>query len=120
EIAKDTVLDVRYVGNRGNSLWRQININEVNIYENGFLAEFQAAANNLAIARAAQAPGATPTNNFGNQGLVGQKALPILTAAGVPTTDVTTATQLVQGQAGAAANAIAFNATRMAALTKAG
>ncbi|HEV8146655.1 MAG TPA: carboxypeptidase-like regulatory domain-containing protein [Bryobacteraceae bacterium] len=120
EIAKDTVVDVRYVGNLGRSLWKQVNLNEVNIYENGFLAEFQNAQNNLAIARAAQAPGATPTNNFGNQGLAGQKALPIFTAAGVPTTDVTTATQLVQGQAGATANAIAFNTTRMAGLTRAG
>ena len=42
---------------------------EVNIFENGFLSEFQTAQNNLNIAR-----GTNPTsNNFGNGGLPGQK-----------------------------------------------
>jgi len=120
EVAKDMVIDVRYVGNLGKALWKQVNLNEVNIYENGFLADFQNAQNNLNIARAAQPAGATPTNNFGNQGLAGQRAIPILQTALGTTTDVTTANQLVQGQAGAAANAIAFNTTRMANLTRAG
>src|SRR5262249_29314199 len=35
ELGKNTVLDVRYVGNHGTKLWRQINLNEVNIFENG-------------------------------------------------------------------------------------
>ena len=120
EMGRDTVIDIRYVGNHGTRLWRQINLNEVNIFENGFLTEFKSAANNLAIARAAQAPGAVPTNDFGNHGLPGQVNIPVLSTALGTTIDQTTATQLVQGQAGATANAIASNATRMNNLMKAG
>ncbi|MBO0800686.1 MAG: TonB-dependent receptor, partial [Blastocatellia bacterium] len=36
EIARDTALEVRYVGNHATKVYRAININEVNIYENGF------------------------------------------------------------------------------------
>ncbi len=120
ELDPNTVIEIRYVGNHGVGLWRTINLNEVNIYENGFLNQFQAADNNLNIARAAQPAGATPTNNFGNQGLPGQVNVPILSTALGTTTDQTTATYLVQGQAGASANAIATNASRMANLVKAG
>jgi hypothetical protein len=112
---RNTVVEVRYVGNHGVGLWRTVNLNEPNIYENGFLTQFQAAQNNLNIARQT-----TPTStNFSNQGLPGQVNVPILTTA-IGTSDQTTATYLLQGQAGAAANSIASNVTRMAALTKAG
>ncbi len=115
QIDKNTVVEVRYVGNHGVGLWRTVNLNEPNIYENGFLTQFQAAQNNLNIARLT-----TPTSiNFSNQGLPGQVNVPILTTA-IGASDQTTATQLLQGQAGATANAIATNVTRMAALTKAG
>lgn len=120
ELNPNTVIEIRYVGNHGVDLWRTVNLNEVNIFENGFLTQFQAAQNNLTIARAAQPAGATPTNNFGNQGLPGQVNIPIISTALGTTTDQTTATYLVQGQAGAAANAIATNATRMAHLVAAG
>ena len=43
ELAKDTVVEVRYTGNHGLKEWRQVNINEVNIFENGFLDEFNKA-----------------------------------------------------------------------------
>ncbi len=116
EIVKDTVLDVRWVGNHAVGLWRQVNLNEVNIFENGFLNEFKIAQNNLAIAQKA-----TPTStNFGNQGLPGQAAIPIIQTAFGATTDSTQATNILQGQAGAVANAIATNATRMSNLVKAG
>ena len=69
ELTRDTVLEIRYVANHGTDLWRQINLNEVNVFENGFLNEFNVAANNLTIARQA-----TPAStNFGNQGLAGQQ-----------------------------------------------
>lgn len=48
EIFKDTALEVRYVGNRGVKLWRAVDFNEVNIFENGFLQEFNNAKINLA------------------------------------------------------------------------
>ncbi len=51
ELGRDSVVEFRYTGNHGVHLWRQYNLNEVNIFENGFLKEFQVAQNNLRIAR---------------------------------------------------------------------
>jgi hypothetical protein len=113
EITRDTVLEVRYVGNHGTRLWRTINLNEVNIFNNGFLQEFKVAQANLGIARAA-----SPTSNQ-YFGLPGQQALPIIVTAIGSNTDATTATRIAQGQAGALANAIATNATQMGRLTAA-
>jgi hypothetical protein len=48
ELTKDTVLEARYVANRGTDLWRQFDLNETNITENGFLAEYRLAQANLA------------------------------------------------------------------------
>lgn len=47
EIKKDNVFEVRYVGNRGHKLWRQYNLNEINVFENGFLNEFKLAQANV-------------------------------------------------------------------------
>jgi hypothetical protein len=47
ELTKDTVLEVRYVGNRGRDLWKQYNLDEINLLENGFLNEFKVAQANL-------------------------------------------------------------------------
>ena len=47
EIDKNTVVEVRYVGNRGYDLFRQHNINELNTIENGFAAEYALAQANL-------------------------------------------------------------------------
>jgi hypothetical protein len=116
ELSKSTVLDVRYVGNHAVGLWRQINLNEVNIFENHFIDEFKAAQNNLTIAQRSN----PASNNFGNQGLPGQVNLPIIAASGTPTNDSTLATNLVRGQAGTFANSIATTASRMTALRNAG
>jgi hypothetical protein len=126
ELGRNTVLDIRYNGNHGTDLWRQSALNEVNIFENGFLNQFKAAQNNLAIARGGNitnpSTGATASvyNNFGNSGLPGQVAVPILQTAIGTTNDSTTATQLMLGQAGSTANGISTNAARMASLTAAG
>jgi hypothetical protein len=53
ELSKDTVIEARYVGNRGIKLWRQYNINEINTVENGFAQEYQLAQANLIANRAA-------------------------------------------------------------------
>ncbi|HEV2445073.1 MAG TPA: hypothetical protein VGS58_04095, partial [Candidatus Sulfopaludibacter sp.] len=119
ELGRDSVIDVRYVGNHGTDLWRQMNINETNILENGFLNEFKIAQNNLTIARSGDIT-KQATNNFGNQGLPGQQNVPILQTAIGTTNDSTTATQLMLGQAGTTANGIATNSARMAALTAKG
>jgi hypothetical protein len=42
-LARNTVLEVRYNGNRTIHSWTTFNYNEVNIFENGFLAEFKNA-----------------------------------------------------------------------------
>jgi hypothetical protein len=50
EIKKDNVIEIRYVGNRGHNLWRQIDLNgngDVNIIENGVFNEFKLAQQNL-------------------------------------------------------------------------
>ncbi|MGH9657208.1 MAG: hypothetical protein ACRD96_01625, partial [Bryobacteraceae bacterium] len=116
ELGQDMVIDLRYVGNHGTGLWRLVNLNEVNIVENGFLDEFRAARSNLDIARRA-----TPASvNFGNQNLPGQRDIPILRIGLGATSDTVIANNLLRGEAGAAANAIAFNGPRMSRLTAAG
>ena len=115
ELTRDTVLEVRYIGNHGTDLWRTINLNEVNIFNNGFLSEFKTAQSNLAIARAVQSRPATCTPDC-----PGRRPLPIIPTAIGSANDSTTATQIAQGQAGALANAIATNTTRMSRLTAAG
>jgi hypothetical protein len=47
ELDRNTVVELRYVGNRGVDLQRQYNINEFNTIENGFAAEFALAQANL-------------------------------------------------------------------------
>ncbi|MEK6321815.1 MAG: TonB-dependent receptor [Acidobacteriota bacterium] len=104
EITKDTVFEARYVGNHSIGLGRSYNLNETNIFENGFLQEFIAAQKNLAISIAAGAG-----SNFRNQGLPGQVALPIFQASFLSPTstsfaNATFVSLLQQGQAGSLAN----------------
>ncbi len=61
EIFSNTALEVRYVANHGVKLYRAVDFNEINIFENGFLQEFLRARSNLAINAANGSP-----NNFGN------------------------------------------------------
>jgi hypothetical protein len=115
-LGRNTVMETRYVGNRSLHLWTTVNLNEVNIFENGFLDDFKIAQRNLAIAQAIN-PNST---NYGNQGLPGQRDISIIRIALNSTTDSTTATRLVRGQAGTVANGIATTASQMARLTAAG
>lgn len=48
EIFADMALEIRYQGNFSPNNWRAYDINEVNIFENGFLTEFLNAQRNLA------------------------------------------------------------------------
>lgn len=48
ELDRNTVIELRYVGNRGVDLFRQHNLNELNVVENGVLEEFRLAQQNLA------------------------------------------------------------------------
>src|SRR5262249_49221030 len=112
ELPLGAVLEVRYAGNHGVRLWHGYNVNEVNIYENGFLNQFNAAQQNLA-ANQANGRGAT----FANNGLAGQTATPIFDTAFNGLTaaqgynNATFVSYLNTGQAGAMATSIAQNAT---------
>lgn len=78
KVGRGNAIEVRYVGNRSVHQWMVINPNEVNIFENGFLNEFKAAQNNLAI-NAVQQPDAAPS--FQDMGYAGQQATPIFDQA---------------------------------------
>jgi hypothetical protein len=76
QLPGNTILEVRYAGNKSTHMWHYQNVSETNIYENGFLKEFQNAQNDLAIANgltlaqltALPAPRLT-VNSFANTGL---------------------------------------------------
>lgn len=107
-IGRHNVLEVRYVGNVAKDQWLAENFNEVNIFENGFLKEFQAAQANLAASNGTTFQGAQPT--------------PILDQAFQATgeqagyTNGQFITYLQQGQAGAFANALAGNPSYLCSL----
>jgi hypothetical protein len=76
ELAKGTVLEVRYVGNRSVHMWHTYNMQETNIIENGFAQDFVKAQNNLTINAANGF-----ANDFSNRGFAGEADMPILAAA---------------------------------------
>ncbi|MEK7832539.1 MAG: TonB-dependent receptor, partial [Acidobacteriota bacterium] len=76
QLTRSTALEIRYVGNKSTHLWHRQNIQEVNIFENGFLNEFIQAKKNLDI-NIANGRG----NTFINNNLAGQAALPIFQTA---------------------------------------
>jgi hypothetical protein len=121
EIDRNTVVDFRYTGNHGTDLWRQYNLNEVNIFQSGWLTQFQEAQNNLRLARGGNITQNTGVTNWGYEASVpGTVPVPLLTTAIGNQTDSTTATYLMLGQAGTAANATATNQTRLNNLIAAG
>lgn len=115
ELWKGNVLEVRYVGNSSKLAWRTSNLNEVNIFENGFLTEFKNAQRNLQLNQAAG------VQSFQNRNLAGQVATPIFDAAfgargGLAAiaaasgyTSTAFITNLQNGEAGALANTLATN-----------
>ena len=123
-LTADTVLEIRYVGNRSARAWAALNLNEVNIVESGFLTQFQAAQNNLAIANGVPVSqltsGSLKSTNFFNQGLPGQANIPIISTALANVANSTLANYVAQGQAGAFANSIATTVSQMGRLTAAG
>src|SRR5215471_3694763 len=117
ELAHNTVLEARYVGNKSSHIWRTYNINEINTLENGFAREVGNALNNYNINQQAG------VSSFANQGRPGQVPLPIFetafgASAGQPALassagfgNGTFITQLTQGQAGALATSLASSPT---------
>jgi hypothetical protein len=112
ELTNNTVVEARYVGNRGVRLWRTFNINETNIFENGFLNQFNQAKRNLDV-NVANGRGQT----FINNNLTGQAAIPIFESAFTGLTpgqgfdNASFITQLQTGEAGALANTFASTST---------
>jgi hypothetical protein len=120
EFGRNNVVEFRFVGNHGLHEWRQVNLNEVNLFESGFLKDFYNAYNNLLIARNGNILN-TNSNNFSYQGLPGQVQIPILqTALGSLTNSSSYATYIRQNRAGSLANVIYNNATYMGRLVSAG
>jgi hypothetical protein len=76
ELFAKTVLEVRYIGNKSTHMWHYQNLDEVNIFENGFLPQFVQAQQNLSI-NSANGKG----NTFVNNGLAGQASIPIFETA---------------------------------------
>jgi len=112
QLGNSRALEVRYVGSRTVHQWISVNPNEVNIFENGFLKQFQAAQANLKIN---QQNGIT---SFADNGFSGQQPVPIFMAAfagegpggnGVPLADFANTnfiSMLQTGQAGAFAQVL--------------
>jgi hypothetical protein len=49
EFFGNTALEIRYVGSRSDNLARGVDLNQIDIFNNGFLADFNRAASNLSI-----------------------------------------------------------------------
>jgi hypothetical protein len=58
EIGFDTAIEIRYVGTKSTNLWRGIDLNQIDIFSNGFLADFNRARANLAATGNPATPGA--------------------------------------------------------------
>ncbi len=107
EVARGWVVEARYVGNHAIKIFRAYNLNEVNIFENGFLNEFLNAQKNLALnggssfAPTCAGCTATPTLSTLFAGLSG--------SAGFTSTSFIS--NLNNNNVGAMANTLAFTST---------
>lgn len=119
EIFRDTVFEIRYVGNKGTKLVRVFDINEVNVFARDtisnqtFLDAFLIAQNNLAISLATN--NGNGLSNFANRGLAGQQANPlfdrIFSGGGASlVTNSTFTTAIANGEAGELADIISRQA----------
>jgi hypothetical protein len=106
EFFGDTALSVGYVGNRGVKLTRGLDTNQVNIFQNGFFADFLRAQNNCALQGATLTGSGTPlekcTNAGFNAAIAGSVPLTIFTrlGSGGSLTDSTVLNLIKQGQVG--------------------
>ena len=107
QLSTNNVIEIRYVGNVSKDQWLVKNYNEVNIFENGFLAEFQKAQANLTAngGKSFQGPNPTPIMDqaFKTSGSGAYK-------------NSTFIKDLQQGLAGAMANSLAGNPTYLCSL----
>lgn len=95
KIGWDTVVEANYVGNHVIHMWQNFSINEPNVFENGFLAEFQQAQANYTASGGKSFTGAnTPIMNLAFKGNTGA-------------TNSTFLNDVKTGQVGALANSLA-------------
>jgi hypothetical protein len=108
QLSANNVLELRYVGNVSKNQWLTENYNEVNIFENGFLKEFQGAQANLVASGNTTFKGTNPTpimdQAFQTSGLDANY------------TNGQFIHLLQQGQAGAFASTLAGNSTYFCSL----
>jgi len=64
ELGQHNAIEVRYVGNHAIHEWIPLNVNEVNIFENGFLSEFKKAQSYLTASGGTNFGGANPATNL--------------------------------------------------------
>jgi Carboxypeptidase regulatory-like domain/TonB dependent receptor len=93
---KGAILEVRYVGNHGTKLLRQLDYNQVNPFQAGFLDDFLRARNNLFLS-----PTGSPVYN---PNIPGSQPLTVLNTIGGP------------GVAGSLTNSTVINAIRTGAV----
>ena len=107
QLPGNTVAEVNYVGNHTVHMWMNYDLNEVNIFENGFLSEFQTAQANLAAYQLAN-PTCQANGNCSFEGAQG--SLPIMEQAfgvgGGAFTNPSFLNLISSGQAGALADQI--------------
>ncbi len=118
-IGRNNAIEIRYIGSRSVHQWLNLFTDEVNIFENGFLTQFQQAQKNLAVntANGYTGVGAAPPQTFANLGFAGEAATPIFDNAFVGSfsgpinangyASPLFTTWLQNGSAGAAATALA-------------
>ncbi len=110
EIFKDAAIEIRYTGNHALKIFRGVDYNEVNIFENGFLNEFKNAQINLAARN-----GASFAPNSAASPCAACVALPILDKFfGLTTGGVALANGSAYGSSGFIGNLNANNVGTMA------
>ncbi|MGH9943105.1 MAG: hypothetical protein ACRD9R_12200, partial [Pyrinomonadaceae bacterium] len=100
EIGFQTALEIRYAGGRSNNLIRAIDFNQVDIRNNGFLADFNRARQNLVLSTTANATNpAIPVSGAFNASIAGSQALSVFSnlAGGGLLTNATVQGQLIAG-----------------------
>lgn len=105
KIPWNTVFEANYVGNHTVHMWSLYDRNEINIFENGFLQEFQNAQANLIANGGTNA--ANPSFAGSNLGILNQA----FGAGSSAFTNATYVNYVATGQAAALANAIVTNST---------
>jgi len=113
QFPSNTVVEVNYVGNHSIHMWMNYDMNEVNIFENGFLSQFKTAQSNLATYISSN-PNCSSAGTCSFEGS-GSSTSPIMEqafgAGSSAFTNPTYVNYVQTGQAGALAYAIADNST---------